>query len=89
MSGWTDQQKLDVPMGNILPGIIGKARHRRGEIVQVLLPNVLPPVEDPPIMFLIGTQVHFWVNFRHSLDCEWSLDPCAHERKVTHHTQCT
>jgi len=41
----------DVPMGDILPGIIGNVERHRGEVVQMILPNTPPTVDNPPTMF--------------------------------------
>ena len=41
----------DRPMGNILPGIIGKTERHQSGVIHVFIPNAFPPVNDLPRMF--------------------------------------
>jgi hypothetical protein len=50
-------------------------------------PNIPPAVDDPPIIFLIGTQAYILANFRRPSGYEQSLDLCVRERKQTYRTQ--
>jgi len=81
-------------MGDVLPGIIGNVGCHQDEVIQMLLPNVLPAVDDPSIMFQhplrdfsSGTTIdawqalYLWVNFRYSPDCERLSDLHTRGRK--------
>ena len=70
-------------MGNILPGIIGNVGCHQDGVIKTLLPDILPAVDDPSIVFQhpLPSQLYLWVNFRHSSDCERLSDLHIRERK--------
>ena len=41
-----------VPMGHVLPWVIREVQCHYSEMIQTLPPNVLPPINDPPILIL-------------------------------------
>ena len=40
-----------IPMGDVLPGIIGEVKCHQGKLVQTPLPYILSAVGDLPMMF--------------------------------------
>jgi hypothetical protein len=48
-----------VPISDILSGVIGKVGCHKGGVIQMFPPNILPTVDDPPVILPIGAQAYF------------------------------
>jgi hypothetical protein len=56
----------DIPMGDILPGIVGKVERHQGGVP---FNGVPPAIDDLPTMFPIGAQAYLLAKFRYFFGC--------------------